>query len=81
MRCYRILKRANRRAAAGTALSYTFVTVIGNLTFDHVWQSLFFLGCGFILSETASVLRQPQAARTAEAPALPVPRAAIAVPR
>ena len=28
--------------------------MIGSLTFDHNWQALFFLGCGFILAEILS---------------------------
>jgi hypothetical protein len=56
LRAYRILQRAGRRAAAGAALSYAAVTFFGNLTFDHIWQALFFIGCGFILAETISCL-------------------------
>ncbi len=59
LRCYRILKRAGRRGAAGAALCYALLTMLGNLTFDHVWQALYFLGCGFILSEVVSVMRPP----------------------
>jgi hypothetical protein len=33
--------------------------MLGNLTFDHIWQALYFLGCGFILSEVVSVMRPP----------------------
>jgi hypothetical protein len=74
MRAYRILLKAGRRAAAGTALSYAFVTMLGNLTFDHIWQALYFLGCGFILSEVVSVIRQTPQARV-EAPPLSAPMA------
>jgi hypothetical protein len=56
-RAYAILKRAGRRGAAGAALSYAVLTMFGNLTFDHVWQALYFLGCGFVLAEVVSVLR------------------------
>jgi hypothetical protein len=56
-RAYGILKRAGRRGAAGAALSYAGLTMFGNLTFDHVWQALYFSGCGFILSEVVSVMR------------------------
>ncbi len=63
LRAYRLLKRAGRRGSAGAALSYAAVTMIGNLTFDHNWQALYFLGCGFILSEVVTVRRQAEAAR------------------
>jgi hypothetical protein len=64
-RCHRILKRGNKRAAAGAALSYMMLVITGNLVFDHVWQSLFFIGSGFILSETVAVLRQEKAMKAA----------------
>jgi hypothetical protein len=67
-RAYLILKRARRRAAAGAAISYAFVTPIGSLTFDHVWQALFFLGCGFILSEVVSVVRREEVLPATEPP-------------
>jgi hypothetical protein len=57
-RCYVILKRAGRRGSAGAALVYAAVAMLGNLTFDHVWQALYFLGCGFILAEVVSVRRE-----------------------
>jgi hypothetical protein len=57
VRAYVVLKRARRRGAAGAALSYAVLTMLGNLTFDHVWQALYFLGCGFVLSEVVSVQR------------------------
>jgi hypothetical protein len=57
LRSYAILKRAGRRGAAGAALSYAAITMFGNLTFDHVWQALYFLGCGFILAEVVAVMR------------------------
>jgi len=60
-RAYQILKRAGRRGAAGCALSYTVLTMVGSLVFDHVYQALYFVGCGFILAEVASLARSPQA--------------------
>ena len=39
------------RGAATAALSYAILTWSGNLTFDHIWQALYFVGCGFILAE------------------------------
>jgi hypothetical protein len=68
-RAYKILKRARRRGSAGAALSYAAVTFWGNLTFDHIWQALFFMGSGFILAETKAAyeaLRAEQA-KTVEA--------------
>ena len=56
IRAYRILKGAGR-GAAGAALCYAVLTMLGNLTFDHVWQALYFLGCGFILAEVVSAVK------------------------
>jgi hypothetical protein len=61
LRSYRILKRAGRRAAAGAALSYAAVTFFGSITFDHIWQALFFVGAGFILAETKTALESLRA--------------------
>jgi hypothetical protein len=55
-RAYRILKEAGRRGPAGAALSYALLTMFGNLTFDHIWQALYFMGCGFILAEVVAVI-------------------------
>jgi hypothetical protein len=68
-RAYKILKRAGRRGAAGAAISYCALTMMGNLVFDHVWQALYFTGCGFILAEVASLSR---VASSGLAPAQPV---------
>jgi hypothetical protein len=57
-RAYRILKHAGRRGASAAALSYCAMTMTGNLTFDHNWQALYFLGCGFVLSDVLAVARQ-----------------------
>jgi hypothetical protein len=65
-RAYLLLKRAGRRGAATAALSYAILTMIGNITFDHIWQALYFIGCGFILAEIAAVLRERAAARAVE---------------
>jgi hypothetical protein len=61
LRAYQILKRAGRRGAAAAALSYAALTMYGNLTFDHNWQALYFMGCGFILADVVAVLRQKSA--------------------
>jgi hypothetical protein len=58
LRGYSILKRAGRRGSASAALSYAALTMIGNLTFDHNWQALYFMGCGFILADVVAVVRQ-----------------------
>jgi hypothetical protein len=55
IRAYRVLKDGGRRGAAGAALSYAAVIFFGNPVFDHIFQALFFMGCGFILSEVAEV--------------------------
>jgi hypothetical protein len=66
LRAYRILQKARRRAASGVALAYAAVTFFGNLTFDHVWQSFFFIGCGFILAEVVDVLQKRATAAKVE---------------
>jgi hypothetical protein len=65
IRGYKILKRAGRRGSAGAALSFAALTMFGNLTFDHNWQALFFLGCGFILAEILSARQSEVAALAA----------------
>ena len=55
LRAAKLFRRANRRAAAGAAIAYAIVTFYGNLTFDHIWQALFFTGVGFILAELITV--------------------------
>jgi hypothetical protein len=75
-RAYRFLKGAGRRGASTAALSYAILTMVGNLTFDHVWQALYFIGCGFILAEIVAILRSP--APTTPSP--PVGAAAVAAP-
>lgn len=51
------LRRAGRRGAATAALCYSILALIGNFAFDHIWQALYFMGCGFILAEVIAVLR------------------------
>lgn len=46
----RRLKRAGHRGAGGAATAYALLTMLGRLTFDHVWQALYFLGTGLLLS-------------------------------
>jgi hypothetical protein len=72
LRAYFILKRARRRGAAGAALSYAALTFLGTLTFDHIWQALFFTGCGFILAEVMTVTRGNSRAPLAAAGAGPM---------
>jgi hypothetical protein len=67
VRASRILKRAGRRAVSGAALSYGAVTMFGNLVFDHVWQSLYFVGAGFILAETKAAVDALRAAERQKA--------------
>ncbi len=63
----KILKKTGRRGAAAAAMSYGVLTFNGNLVFDHVWQALYFVGCGFILAEVVSATRVAQPVATAEA--------------
>lgn len=58
-RAYRLLRRRGRNAAAGLALALAGLSFIGNFTFDHIWQALFFVAAGFVLRETTSVLVSP----------------------
>jgi hypothetical protein len=69
LRAYGILKRGGRRGAAAAAVSYAFLTMNGNLTFDHIWQALYFIGCGFILAEVVAVLRENAALSSSTAAA------------
>src|SRR5262249_7227195 len=63
LRSYKILKRAGRRGSAGAALSYAGLTMVGSLAFDHNWQALYFIGCGFILAEVVEVRARAAAAQ------------------
>jgi O-antigen ligase len=79
-RAARILKSQGRRGAAAAAMSYAVLTFNGNLVFDHDWQALFFVGCGFILAEVVAATRPavvPRAAPQAERSAAPVAAAAV----
>jgi hypothetical protein len=73
LRAAKLFRKAKRRAATGAALVYALLTFYGNLTFDHIWQALFFTGAGFILSELVQVwpILYPAAAK----PALAIRRA------
>jgi MFS family permease len=81
-RAHKFLKRAGRRGASTAALSYAILTMVGSLTFDHVWQALYFIGCGFILAEVFAVIRARAlaAAPIAQAPAQALPAATMALP-
>jgi hypothetical protein len=57
LRARRILRGAGRLAASGAALSYAMLTFLGNLTFDHIFQALYFLGVGIILAEVVEVVK------------------------
>ncbi|HET6281791.1 MAG TPA: hypothetical protein VFH73_12515, partial [Polyangia bacterium] len=90
LRAGKLFRRANRRAAAGAATAYAIVVFYGSLTFDHIWQGLFFTGAGFILRELVTVwpilypnrIIAPVAApgSTGRATARYAPRAAGVVP-
>jgi hypothetical protein len=60
-RAHRILKRAGRRGASAGAMAFLLLTFVGNFTFDHIWEALYFLGCGFILAEVVAVVRLQEA--------------------
>ncbi len=63
------LRRAGQGAAAGAALAYAVLTMTGNITFDHTWQALYFLGVAFVLHRAAELApaRAPSARRLARA--------------
>jgi hypothetical protein len=63
LRSYSILKKGGRRGASAAAVSFAIVTLVGSPTFDHIWQALYFMGCGFVLAEVASVVRASNAAK------------------
>ena len=54
-RGYKMLKKAGRRGSAASSARVRRRTMFGNLTFDHNWQALYFMGCGFVLAEVVSV--------------------------
>jgi hypothetical protein len=56
LRASAILKRSGRRAACGAARSYAAVLPFSSFAFDHIFQALFFVGCGFILSQLLEVM-------------------------
>ena len=78
-RAYLVLKRAGRRGAAAGALSYAALTMIGAITFDHIWQALYFIGCGFILAEVVSVKREKAVLAQPAPVAAPIPVTAVAL--
>ena len=53
----RILRRDGRGAVAGAAMGIAALTFFGNLTFDHIWQALFFIAVGYVLLETNAAHR------------------------
>jgi hypothetical protein len=57
-RSSKILKKAGRRAASAGALAYALLGLYGNLVFDHIYSSLFFVGFGFIFCEVVQVRRE-----------------------
>jgi hypothetical protein len=54
VRAAAVLARAGKRALAGCALALAGLSFIGTLTFDHVWQALFFLSAGLVLKAVAA---------------------------
>jgi hypothetical protein len=77
LRAYKILKQAERRGGAGAALSYAALTFFGNLTFDHIWQALYFVGVSFILAETRTALEILRTAAQKKADAVGPPPIAV----
>jgi hypothetical protein len=71
-RAYKFLKRVGRRGSAGAALSYAVLTMVGSLAFDHTWQALYFIGCGFILAEVVAARQRLAAVEVPAAVVAPV---------
>jgi hypothetical protein len=69
-RAARILKKAGQGPAAGAALAFTAFALLGNLSFDHVWQALFFTGVGILLNAamTANDALSPSSVRARTGP-------------
>ena len=44
--------------------------MFGNLTFDHNWQALYFMGCGFILAEVLAARQSMAVVAQGAEPAL-----------
>jgi hypothetical protein len=57
LRSSRILKKDGRRAASAGAFAYALLCLEGNLVFDHIYSSLFFVGFGFIFHQVVQVRR------------------------
>jgi len=60
VRAARYLKTNRRYGAAGAAAAYAALTMFGSLTFDHVWQALYFTGVGLILREVVDTSELPR---------------------
>ena len=74
----RVLRKAGRGAAAGAAVGFAMLTFFGNLTFDHIWQALYFIALGYVLLEThlahkALMANQPVAAKPLPRRVRPIP--------
>lgn len=61
VRASRWARSAGRLSMAGLALAFVPLTFLGNLTFDHIWQALYFAGLGLILRDLVAVLPWPGA--------------------
>ncbi len=65
VRAARLARLAGRLPLSGLAFAFACLTFLGSLTFDHVWQALYFVGVGFILSGVLSSLQDDVARRAA----------------
>jgi uncharacterized membrane protein YhaH (DUF805 family) len=59
VRMARDLRRLHRRSMAGAALAFALFAFVGNMTFDHIWESLFFVGAGLLLQLYGSATAGP----------------------
>jgi len=54
LRAARTLKRTGNGPLAGGATALALFAFMGNLVFDHIWQSLLFVGVGLVLREAVA---------------------------
>jgi hypothetical protein len=64
----KILKRAGMMGASGAAAALAVLTMFNRIVFDHVWQSLYFIALGLLLSATREALQRLGPTRAPAAP-------------
>jgi hypothetical protein len=59
LRAAKQLRRHGQGPASGAAVAYALLGMMGRLTFDHVYQALYFFGVGLILHAVMSLPQTP----------------------